>query len=94
MDWASLSNEYGALFLFIAACALFVGSLWLISKLIEYTIAGAGLLGLFCGEISGTAFVIYIACWIFAFPVMLVLSILAGLIVGRLNRQAKQPAMC
>lgn len=93
--WSSFSNqEKGALF-FLGAFGLVVGAVWLLWHLVKWLIIGATALGLFCAGLSGTGFLLYVVAWIFALPVMLVLSILTGLfwaIVNKLDRVEQVPS--
>ena len=84
--WQSFSNqEKGALF-FLAVFGLVVGAVWLLWHLVKWLIIGAGALGLFCAGLGGIGFVLYIVGWIVALPIMLVLAILTGLFVTKVDK--------
>jgi hypothetical protein len=84
--WQSFSNqEKGALF-FLGAFGLVVGAVWLLWHLVKWLIIGAGALGLFCAGLGGIGFVLYIVGWIVALPIMLVLAILTGLFVTKVDK--------
>lgn len=65
------------LFIFIALPI----ALWLITR----TLFGAAFLFAYAGEQGFIGFAVYIACWVFMFPVMLIVSLIVGILNNRKN---------
>ncbi len=82
---SSSTGEIGIIILLVVAGLLAV---WLAIKLFRWALAGALYLLAFAGEQGFIGLAAYIACWVFLFPVMLVISIIIGIVIGAAVRVA------
>lgn len=86
---SSSTGEIGIIILLVVAGLLAVWlAVWLAIKLFRWALAGALYLLAFAGEQGFIGLAAYIACWVFLFPAMLVISIIIGIVIGAAVRAA------
>ncbi len=83
-----MSSSTGEIWIIILLVVAGLLAVWLAIKLFRWALAGALYLLAFAGEQGFIGLAAYIACWVFLFPAMLVISIIIGIVIGAAVRAA------